>query len=204
MKHDCLLIIFAKAPVAGYAKTRLAKALGNAGAAQLAARMLDHTLDAALAAAVGPIELCCAPNTNHPQFALAQQQRGVHLTDQGGGDLGERMARAIARGLERHHGVLVIGTDAPGLDAGVLRRAAAALRTHDAVAAPASDGGYVLIGLSAPAPRLFADVAWSTGTVMAQTRARAAELRLRLLELATLHDVDEPDDLVHVPGGWLS
>lgn len=204
MKHDCLLIVFAKAPVPGYAKTRLARALGDEGAARLASRMLGHTLEAAEAAALGPVELCCAPDTTHPQFVLAQQQPGISLASQGSGDLGERMARAIARGLDSHRAVLLIGTDAPGLDAGVLRYAAAALMSHDAVAGPASDGGYVLIGLSRPAPGLFAGVAWSTPDVMAQTRTRAAALGLNMFELPTLHDVDEPADLVHVPGGWLS
>lgn len=203
MKQDCLLIVFAKAPVPGYAKTRLAAALGDEGAARLAARMLDHTLESALAAAIGPVELCCAPDTTHPQFVLAQQQ-GIRLANQGNGDLGERMARAIARGLDSHRAVVLIGTDAPGLDAGVLRQAARALASHDAVAGPASDGGYALIGLSCPSPGLFTGVAWSTPDVMAQTRTRAAALGLDMLELPTLHDVDEPEDLVHVPGGWLS
>lgn len=203
MKHDCLLIVFAKAPVPGYAKTRLAKALGDEGAARLASRMLGHTLAAARAAALGPVELCCAPDTSHPQFVRAGQQPGIGLSPQGEGDLGERMARAIARGLEAHRAVLLIGTDAPGLDGPMLRRAAVALRTHDAVAGPASDGGYVLIGLSRPAPGLFAGVTWSSAEVMAQTRERAHTLGLSLFELPTLHDVDEPADLVHVPAGWL-
>lgn len=204
MKHDCLLIVFAKAPVPGYAKTRLATTLGDEGAARLASRMLGHTLDSALAAALGPIELCCAPDTAHPQFVLAQQSPRISISEQGSGDLGERMERAIARGLEHHRAVLLIGTDAPGLDASALRRAATALRTHEAVAAPASDGGYVLIGLSRRAPGLFAGVAWSTPEVMAQTRTRAGMLGIDLFELPTLHDVDGPADLVHVPAGWLS
>lgn len=203
MKQDCLLIVLAKAPVPGYAKTRLAKALGDEGAARIASRLLAHTLQSALAAAVGPIQLCCAPDTTHPQFMLARQHPGISLCSQGEGDLGERMERAVARGLAAHRTVLLIGTDAPGLHGGVLRRAAAALHRHDAVAAPASDGGYVLIGLSRPAPGLFTEVAWSTAEVMAQTRARAAMLGLSLCELPPLHDVDEPEDLVHVPAGWL-
>jgi uncharacterized protein len=204
MMHDCLVIVFAKAPVPGFAKTRLAKSLGDEGAARLAARMLEHTLESARAAALGPVELRCAPDTSHPRFVLAQQEPGISLAPQGSGDLGERMERATARALERFHAVLLIGTDAPALDAGVLRQAAAALRTHDAVVAPASDGGYVLIGLSRPAPGLFADIAWSTPEVMEQTRERAGRLGLSLCELAMLHDVDEPADLVHVPHGWLA
>lgn len=204
MKHDCLLIVFAKAPVPGYAKTRLARALGDEGAARIASKMLGHTLASARAAALGPIELCCTPDTAHPQFMLAQRQPGISLSHQGGGGLGERMERAVSRGLASHRAVLLIGTDAPGLDDAMLRRAAMALRTHDAVAVPASDGGYVLIGLSRPAPELFSGVAWSTAEVMAHTRGRAAMLGLSLCELPTLHDVDEPEDLVHVPPGWLA
>ena len=204
MKHDCLVIVFAKAPVPGYAKTRLAKALGDEGAARLAARMLGHTLESARAAALGPVELRCAPDTTHPQFVLAEQDPGISLAHQGSGDLGERMERATTRALERFHAVVLIGTDAPALDAGLLRQAAAALLTHDAVAAPASDGGYVLIGLARPAPGLFADIAWSTSGVMAQTRIRARMLGLSLFELPMLHDVDEPADLVHVLCGWLA
>ncbi|HSM20899.1 MAG TPA: glycosyltransferase, partial [Rubrivivax sp.] len=60
------VIVFAKAPVAGMAKTRLAPALGSARAAALAERMLRHALTQAAAADVGPVELCAAPDTTHP------------------------------------------------------------------------------------------------------------------------------------------
>lgn len=204
MNDACLLIIFAKAPVAGYAKTRLAPALGAVAAARLASQMLEHALGGALASAVGPVELCCSPDVTHAQFQLAADISGVVLTQQGGGDLGQRMQLAFARALARYRRVVLIGTDAPALDAAVLRQAAKALHRHDAVFAPASDGGYVLVGLSRPAPALFDGIDWSTAKVMAQTRARANALGLTLCELPTLHDVDEPQDLVHVPAGWLA
>jgi rSAM/selenodomain-associated transferase 1 len=204
MNKDCLVIVFAKAPVPGFAKTRLAPLLGNDGAARLASKMLAHTLDVALAAALGPVELCCAPDMTHADFERAGRRPGVALSSQGDGDLGERMLRAIERGLSRHRGVIVIGTDAPQLDAGALRSAAHALLSHDAAIAPASDGGYVLIGLSRSAPALFADIAWSTSRVMAQTRNRAARIGITLHELPSFHDVDEPCDLVHLPEGWLA
>jgi len=203
MKHDCRLIIFAKAPVPGFAKTRLAPLLGMDGAARLAAKMLAHTLDTAQVAAIGPVELCCAPDTTHAQFGRAARRAGVVVTAQGLGELGERMQRALARGLARHRAVVLIGTDAPWLDADTLRSAAHALRSHDAAIAPASDGGYVLVGLSRPAPALFANVAWSTSAVMAQTRACIAGLGMTLHELPTFHDIDEPGDLAHLPQGWL-
>ena len=61
----------------------------------------------------------------------------------------------------------------------------------------------MLVGLSAPQARLFEDIAWSTPQVMARTRQRACELGLVLGELPTLADVDEPEDLTHVPKEWL-
>lgn len=204
MNDSCLLIVFAKAPVAGLAKTRLAPALGMQGAATLAATMLAHTLANAVESSIGPVELCCAPDTSDAHFQRAAGSAGVTLTEQGGGDLGERMARALARGLQRCRHVVLIGTDAPGLDAAVLRDAAAALHAHDVVIAPASDGGYVLIGLSRETPELFDAIEWSTAQVMAQTRSRAMATGRSLYELPTLHDIDEPHDLVHLPPGWLA
>ncbi|GGE88142.1 TIGR04282 family arsenosugar biosynthesis glycosyltransferase [Massilia psychrophila] len=204
MNDACLIIIFAKAPVPGQVKTRLAPALGLDGAANLAIRMLQHTVNNAVQVALGPVELCCAPDRRHAQFQLAVAAHAVQLSEQGDGDLGERMARATQRGLQRFPRVVLIGTDAPRIDADVLRAAAMALHEHDAVFAPAADGGYVLVGLSRSAPQLFSGVDWSTPQVMQQTRERIAALGLATCELPTLHDVDEPADLMHVPPEWLS
>jgi glycosyltransferase A (GT-A) superfamily protein (DUF2064 family) len=114
------------------------------------------------------------------------------------------MRRALGQRLATHARALLIGTDAPALDAAVLHAAAAALAAHDAVFVPALDGGYALVGLSTPAPeRLFADIAWSTPQVMATTLERAAELGLRTALLAPLPDIDEPTDLAHLPAPWL-
>ncbi len=202
MNEQCLLIVFAKAPVPGQAKTRLAPAIGFEAAARLASVMLAHTLQSAVAARIGPVELCCAPNTNHAQFQHAAST-GVCVSEQGDGDLGERMERALSRGLEAYSRVVLIGTDAPQLDAEILRSAAQALQAHDVIIAPASDGGYVLVGLARRVPEMFESIAWSTAKVMTQTRARIAATGISLHELPILHDVDEPQDLVHVPAAWL-
>ena len=192
----------AKAPVAGFAKTRLIPALGADGAARLAQRFLVETVRQAMASGVGEVELCCAPDRHHPAFAEIASQAGLALTDQGGGDLGARMARAIDRRLGAGNRAILIGTDVPALDADVLRRAHQALADHDAVFAPTLDGGYALIGLRQPAAPLFDAMPWSTDQVMAVTRGRMLALGLRHVELPMLADVDEPADLVHVPAQW--
>jgi rSAM/selenodomain-associated transferase 1 len=192
------VIVFAKAPVAGFAKTRLIPALGPRGAAELAERLMNATLAHAVAAQLGTVELCVTPDLSHRAFADAVARHGVRLTDQGDGDLGERMARAFERVLRAQPRALLIGTDAPGLDAAYLRAAAQALHGHDAVFGPAADGGYVLVGLKQPQPRLFLGLRWSHDQVLAHTRARLAQSNLRHAELPVLHDVDEPADLVHL------
>ncbi len=195
------VIVMAKAPVAGFAKTRLIPALGAEGAAALAATLLDAAV--AQAARHGPVDLCCAPDTRHPAFQRLAGTHGIVLSEQGEGDLGARMARAFERHLAQHGSALMIGTDAPAIDAPMLQRAAHALSDADAVFIPALDGGYALIGLRRPAPTLFNDMVWSTDRVMAQTRERLAAAGLRHTELPPVADIDEPADLQHLPPGWL-
>jgi rSAM/selenodomain-associated transferase 1 len=185
------IVIFAKAPVAGLVKTRLIPALGAEGAADLAAAMLDTTCREALAAGVGPVELCLA---GHPEWTGLPDT--VEVTDQGEGDLGERLWRAARRvGAP----LLLIGTDCPELDRNRLRAAAQWLRDHDAMLHPAADGGYALLGLNRLDPSLFDAMPWSTDAVAAETSARIAALGWSVHIGETLRDIDEPADLVHLP-----
>jgi hypothetical protein len=204
MKLPCVTVVMAKAPVPGYAKTRLIPALGGAGAARLADRLLRHAVGAALQAQLGPVDLCCAPDRHHPLLQSHRQSAGLSLSDQGEGDLGERMSNAFERWWPLADRILMTGTDAPGLGAAVLQHAARCLDDADAVFVPAADGGYALIGLRRPAPTLFQGVAWSTAQVMPTTRRHLALAGLRHVELPTLPDIDEPADLVHVPAAWLA
>ena len=194
------IVVFAKAPLAGLAKTRLIPALGAKGAADLARDMLIHTLDQALAAGVQAIELCMSPAPSDPAWQGVPLPRAVEQTDQGDGDLGARMSRALGRALALQQGpVLVIGTDCPALNAAQLSEAARQLGHYDAVLLPASDGGYVLIGLQAPCPSLFTDMAWSTPVVATETLRRMARVGLNVWQGPTLHDIDEPSDLKYLP-----
>ncbi len=115
---------------------------------------------------------------------------GLAYVDQGEGDLGARLARA-AQALP----VLLLGADIPGLLPRHLLAAAEALAHAPAVIGPAEDGGYWLLGLSAPAPELFIDIAWGTSTVFAATLARLSGA----VVLDTLADLDRPEDLACWP-----
>lgn len=196
-------IIFAKAPLAGFAKTRLIPALGEEGTARLARRMLQHTLDNAIAAAIGPVELCVTPKITTPSWAGAEIPQAVEVTEQGEGNLGARLARAVQRALGKDRAVLLIGTDCIEMSAKTLREAAAALEGKDAVIYPAADGGYALLGLNRFHASLFGGIAWSTETVASDTIKRIHALGWTLQMGALLHDVDEPGDLEYLPAGWL-
>ena len=194
------IVVFAKAPLAGFAKTRLIPALGADGAAELARSMLTHTLDQALAAGAQAVELCMSPAPSDPAWQGVALPSAVEQSDQGDGDLGARMSRAVDRALALQQGpVLVIGTDCPALNAAQLTEAARQLEHHDVVLLPASDGGYVLIGLQTPCPNLFTDMAWSTPVVAQETLRRMASLGLKVWKGPVLHDIDEPADLIHLP-----
>ena len=193
------LVVFAKVPQPGVAKTRLIPALGAQGAADLALRMLQHTLQQALAANAGPVELCTSPGPGDVAWVGVELPDALLWTDQGEGDLGQRMDRAVERVTAQGQPVLLMGTDCPALSAPCIAEAAQALATHDSVLVPVADGGYVLVGLHAPCPDIFADMAWSTPGVAAVTLQRLAALGRRVWVGPTLHDIDEPADLVHLP-----
>ena len=197
------LVIFAKAPQPGSVKTRLIPALGAEGAAALARRMLDHAIDHALGAGVGPVELCMSPAPGDLAWRGVYLPADVRCTAQDEGDLGQRMASAVQR-VTTCHGqpVLLMGSDCPALTSQEISRAAGQLQGHDAVLIPAVDGGYALIGLKSPCPALFTDMRWSTSVVCAETLRRAATLGLTVWQGPLLHDIDEPADLALLPEGF--
>ena len=186
-------LVFAKAPVAGQAKTRLIPALGAAGAAGLQACLTRATVERLATAALSPLTLWAAPDTEHPLFQQLRASHELTLARQCDGDLGQRMLHACRQC--RAEACVLLGTDCPGLDADVLRQALVALRQNDAVMIPALDGGYVLLGLRRAEPGLFDAMPWGGSEVAALTRARMRRLGWRWAELAPLRDLDRPEDL---------
>jgi len=189
------IIVFARAPEPGAAKTRLIPLLGAVRAAALQRVLIERALVTACEAGLGPVELWCSPSAQHPLLVRCAERHGVAVVSQCDGDLGARMLHAAVTSLAANTRVIIIGTDCPALTAADLQCAAEALdQGHDAVLVPAEDGGYVLIGLKWWNARLFADIAWGTDRVMAATRERLASIGWRWLELPTSWDVDRPAD----------
>ena len=189
------LIVYAKRPIPGYAKTRLGQALGAEASAGVYARLLyAYLLD--LACADVPdldIELAVASPDDVPFFALAFPE--IRVRPQVDGDLGQRMAssfeRAFQGGADR---VVLTGSDIPGLGHQMVMDAFKLLDEADLVIGPAEDGGYYLIGMRAPGADVFRGIDWSTGRVLAQTQARARAQDLTVARAAERFDVDGIED----------
>ena len=196
MNADATVIVFARAPLPGRAKTRLIPRLGAWGAARLQARLTERAVATALASRCGPVELHCTPRAGHAFFLRMRRERKVVLKKQSGRDLGERMQRALSVALRRHRYAILIGVDAPELRAADLRRALRLLRSGcDTVLSPAEDGGYALIGCRvAPCP-VFEHIAWGGNDVYPRTVQRLSRLRLRWRALRTVWDVDRHEDV---------
>ncbi len=186
--------VFAKAPVPGVVKTRLAAAIGSEAAAELYRRLGQRVVSAA-AASRRAVVWYAPPGRRVAVTGWLDGVRGIAYRAQPAGSLGRRLETAFAWHFAHGAGrVVIVGTDCPGVGRSVLARAFRALRSADVVLGPALDGGYYLIGLTAPHPELFRRVAWSTGLVLRATRARARALGLSCRVLDLLRDVDTAND----------
>lgn len=191
----CAVGVFAKAPVPGRVKTRLARDIGREAAAAVY-RRVGRQVVAAAAASGYPTTVWYAPPAGRPAVEGWLAELGpLAFRPQTAGSLGTRLAHAFGRSFAAGNAaVVIIGTDAPGVDRHILAGAFRALRTYDLVLGPSLDGGYYLIGLAAPQPGLFRAIPWSTGKVLRATQTRALALGLSIRLLQPLRDVDRARD----------
>jgi rSAM/selenodomain-associated transferase 1 len=193
---DAEILVMARAPEAGRAKTRLIPALGSEGAALLHGYLVERLLGELTQANIAPVTLCCTPNTEHPFFLQCRDRYGVRLQLQQGRDLGERLHTALSNSLEHHQYAVVVGCDIPQLGREELIEAfEALLQGSDAVISPAEDGGYALLGVRRVAEGLFRDIEWGSERVLAQTRQQLSAQGWSWCELKQQWDVDRPEDL---------
>jgi len=190
-----VVVVMAKRPVPGKTKTRLCPPLTPLEAAELYEALLRDTIG--LVSSLRGIELAIAIT---PRTAVEQMgtfaPRGARILAVEGADIGECLVGAMgllfSEGFTR---VVAVNSDGPTLPAEYIERAVAMLTDSDVVLGPAEDGGYYLIGLRQTQPGLFADIAWSSSRVAAQTLERAAAAGLTVAQLPSWYDVDTPAEL---------
>jgi rSAM/selenodomain-associated transferase 1 len=190
------LIVYAKRPLPGYAKTRLGATIGPEQAAGVYARLIyGYLLDLVDADLDARIELSVAASADVPFFADAFPE--LLVRPQIEGNLGERMMASFAQAFsEGAQQVVLTGSDIPGLDAALVRTAFDALETAPVTIGPALDGGYYLIGMRFPGANLFEGITWSSEHVLAQTETLAQGLGLTVVRVAERRDMDVYDEFV--------
>lgn len=194
MSHRSLFVV-AKQPAAGQTKTRLCPPLDPETAAALYECFLRDTL--ALMRQVRGVRPAIAylPLGAEAYFRALAPDMG--LVPQRGGDLGERLANLLGDTLAAGAAqAVVMDSDSPSLPATYVQQAFAELDgPADLVLGPCDDGGYYLIGLKRPQPRLLREVRMSTPTVVHDTLAIAEALGLRTALLPGWYDVDTAGEL---------
>ncbi len=184
-----VILLFARAPIAGRVKTRLLPALGAQGACDLHEWLVRDALERL--SALGGVELW----TDEPTSAWPEFRGPRHV--QAAGDLGARMLAALNRSLPS----LLVGSDAPAIPPEHLL--ALADSPADVTLGPTEDGGFYAIHARRTHPAMFEGVAWSSGKERAQTLAACRRAGLTTAEGAAWFDIDTPADLEKAEAGGL-
>lgn len=195
--HRVAVIVFAREPVPGETKTRLASALGAEKAAALADAFIRDAL--AKARRLNPEELVIAGTAKggarrSRYFRGLAREFGAWLYDQGSGDLGARMARAL-RPFTNAGGAILFGTDTPSLPVRLLAKNADLLDVRPVVIAPTLDGGFYLIGARGRLPDIFKPMPWGSSEVLATMLSRLRDRNEPYCLGPWWYDVDQPLDL---------
>ncbi|MEO6130325.1 MAG: TIGR04282 family arsenosugar biosynthesis glycosyltransferase [Saprospiraceae bacterium] len=193
------LIIFAKNPEAGNVKTRLAASIGNEAALSVYQKLLSYTASITKELPIEKIIFYSDHVIQHDIWDNKHFSKQV----QAGSDLGERMTNAFADTFQKGYSKsVIIGTDCPELNAGIIIKAFAYLDLYDVVIGPAEDGGYYLVGMKQLHAQVFENINWSTNTVLDETRMRCDALQLNYSLLPVLRDIDTIEDLKYLKTGF--
>lgn len=197
------LLLFTKPARAGRVKTRLIGAppegLSAPQASEIHAAFVEDLLDRLRGGAFSTTIAWALDDL--PEGEPIPDPYGFPGVRQQGADLGTRLYGALAAAGGPNAIVAALGSDHPTIPVSRIEEAFARVEAGaDVVIGPADDGGYYLIAVrrGALAPRLFAEIEWSTERVLAATLARAEELHLRVELLAAGTDCDTPADLARL------
>lgn len=187
-----VVVLFAKRPVIGKVKTRLAQSLGHKKALHVYTKMLDHMCHTVVNKAFDAV-LYWDSSVGDSDWIMSY---AISCYEQRGKDLGERMYNASKEMLALYEKVLIIGVDVPEINEMLLNEAFKALDTHDVCIGPTQDGGYYLIGMKQP-HTIFDRIQWGSSVVFEKTIEYLRVHSLRYALLKELRDIDTQDDLAN-------
>ncbi|MBN9389131.1 MAG: TIGR04282 family arsenosugar biosynthesis glycosyltransferase [Chloroflexi bacterium] len=194
---EALIVVVAKAPQVGNVKTRLCPPLTHEQAARLYTGFLLDTIEIALGVPGCAVKAVCPTPHDAGQLAgLLPTEVGYFVQPATG--LTAALSSSFEQGLtEGYKKIFCISSDNPTLPAHYLQEAVETLDRPgiDLVMGPSEDGGYYLIGAKKLYPELFADMVWSTDTVLSETLVRAEKRGLRHHRLPLWYDLDTGQEL---------
>lgn len=193
--------LFAKYPVPGSVKTRLASALGPERATAVYAAFVSDIVSRFRRVADRRVIGFSPDNAAARDYFAGLAGDDYDLWPQPDSDLGGRMAEFFVEHLQPPClRTVLIGSDTPTLPYEYVEWAFELLQDADCVLGPATDGGYYLVGLRECCRPIFGGITWSGPSVLDQTVRRIEETGVRLALLPPWYDVDTRDDLRMLQG----
>jgi len=198
-EYNQSILLFVRYPEKGQVKTRLEAHLSQDKIRTLYQYFVEDIL-ATLRKTVYPVMVCCLPSEKQARIK-AWLGPSLAYCSQKGVDIGERMGNAFAQAFTATtppvDRAILIGSDFPDLDPGIVHQAFDALHQNDVTLGPAIDGGYYLIGFNrhAFAKEIFDGVSWGTGQVFAETVQKVERAGLKMHVLPAWRDIDTYADL---------
>ena len=198
--------VFFKAPIKGKVKTRLIPSVGEDGSVIVHQRLCEQVIQCVTGYAAQQtesdvrVQFWVDMGIDHPFITEKSEQYGVDVFQQVGDDLGQRMANALAVGLDSAEQVIVVGGDCYSICSLYLMQAFEMLESHDLVLGPADDGGYILLGATSIEPSMLQNIEWGVSTVLQATVDRAEQSGKRVGLLDERWDIDTLEDIQrHAP-----
>jgi len=189
------ILIFVKNSIPGKVKTRLAATVGDDEAIRVYHKLAQHTQ-------LVTADLKEKKMVFYSDYIVQSdiwQNENYEKQIQVGNDLGKRMCNAFQYSFDYgNNKAVIIGTDCPGLNTSLLKKAFEELDSADVVIGPATDGGYYLLGMKILYTELFNGIVWSTSDVRKETIKICLKLNLNYHLLDILPDIDEEKDLVYM------
>lgn len=188
------LMLFAKAPMLGKVKTRLAASGGKGNALRIYHQAVSHML-AELSQVSADRKIIYVAPRMHPWLNAQARQWGWEMRVQRPGDLGQKMHAALSRELKCSDQAVIVGADCVGLNAGQIEAAFGALSQYPLVFVPSDDGGYVLVGSTKSRFDVFRHIPWGSGYVWHRTQRRLERMKIKYHVAGQAWDLDHWEDL---------
>jgi len=194
---DNAIIVFAKYPIEGKVKTRLAKNMGNIFAASFYRVCAEYTFKELVKVKETGSELFLfCPEENEIEQVMKWAGKDFNYYSQQGNDLGIKMYNAFDTVFKLgYKKVIIIGTDAPDVSMKIVQTAISVLDNYSVVIGPANDGGYYLLGFKSKLIDLFSEIEWSTNSVFDNTIEKFNNSKIDYFMLDELTDIDTLEDL---------